>query len=238
MNNEHEQRQRREATDLAAALLATAQSAAAARDAIGMVEALYASGYLAGLKRLMQRKWGKLPTADVEDCVADAVNEAYLAVSSRRRVADLGAWLWKTADNRAADRWRRDHAPIRGLDEAPERYVPEPDDEERTRSDALDDFRRVEAVRLARRLLPSVGHGQIREVMTLVVDAVEAGQPDLPPAVVADTLGITAPAARSLMSRGLERLRAAARTEGLELPDCLPSETWADEDTHFQESDQ
>ncbi len=75
----------------ATALLGTAQAAAAAKDAIGMVEALHASGYLAGLKRMLQNKWSGLPRADVDDTVAEAVEEAYVAVSNRRRVGNLGA---------------------------------------------------------------------------------------------------------------------------------------------------
>lgn len=214
----------------ASALLATAQAAAAARDAIGMVEALHASGYLAGLKRMLQAKWSRLPAADVDDSVAEAVVEAYAAVSNRRKVGNLGAWLWKAADNIAKDRWDRDHAVMRQVDEASERAGdPELRPDERRDLDALAEHRRAEAVRLARQLLGAVGHGQVREVMEMVIDAVEAGEPDLSAEVVADTLGISKAAARALMSRGIDRLKTAARTQGIEFPEDIPSDVSADD---------
>lgn len=201
-----------------------------------MVEALHASGYLTGLKRQLQSKWPKLPAADVDDCVAEAVNDAYVVVSSRRRIATLGAWLWKAADNMAGDRWARDHANSRSLAEAPENASdPELDDVERARRDELAEHRRAEAVRLAHRLIAAVGHGQVRDVMELIIEAVQAGEPDLPADVVADTLGISRPAARSLMSRGLDRLRAAARAEGIELPEQLPATVPDHEDPSIEE---
>ena len=224
----------------ALALLVKAQAAAKAKDALGMVVALHASGFLAGLKRMIQRKWSKLPAADVDDSVADAVESAYTTVSGGRRVGDLGAWLWKAADNVANDRWERDHAVVRELDDAagataaPETTA---DADERQRLDALAEHRRAEVIRLARQLLAAVGHGQVREVMELVIDAVEAGEPDLPPEVVADTLAISRDAARALMSRGLARLKAAARAQGLELPDEIPADLPADEDQETTEKD-
>lgn len=206
-------------------MLTQAQAAATARDAIGMVEALHASGYLAGLKRTLQRKWPRLPGADVDDSVAEAVEGAYTALSGGRRVGELGAWLWKAADNLANDRWDRDHAPMRDMDGVAELAAPaEVTPEERERLDALADHRRAEAVRLARQLLASVGHGQVRDVMELVIDAVEAGEPDLPAEVVADALAIGRDAARALMSRGVLRLKAAARAQGIELPDEIPAD--------------
>jgi DNA-directed RNA polymerase specialized sigma24 family protein len=213
-------------------LLATAQAAAAAKDAIGMVEALHVSGYLAGLKRMLQAKWSRLPAADVDDSVAEAVEEAYAAVSNRRKVGSLGAWLWKAADNIANDRWVRDHAVMRQVDDASESAQdPELHPDERRELDALADHRRAEAVRLARQLLSAVGHGQVRDVMDMVIDAVEAGEPDLPPEVVADTLSISKDAARALMSRGLDRLKTAARAEGFELPEDIPSDFHPDDET-------
>lgn len=222
----------------ATALLSKAQAAAAAKDALGMVEALYASGYLAGLKRMLQSKWSKLPAADIDDSVAEAVEGAYVAVSMRRKVGNLGAWLWKAADNIANDRWNRDHVQMREIDDESDRAgEPEVHPDERRHADALAEHRRTEAVRLARQLLGAVGHGQVRDVMELVIEAVEAGEPDLSPEVVADTLGIGRDAARALMSRGLDRLKTAARAQGIELPEEIPSDLRADENTETTEEE-
>ena len=70
---------------------------------------------------MLQNKWSGLPRADVDDTVAEAVAEAYVAVSNRRQAGDLGAWLWKAANNIAKDQWDRDHAVMQQVDEASER---------------------------------------------------------------------------------------------------------------------
>jgi len=154
-----------------------------------MVEALHASGYLDGLVRRLQKQWSHLPRADVDDCVAEAVNSAFEAVSGGRRISQLGAWLWKAVDNLASDRWRIEHQGRRSADDLPEDANDlDLDDEERARRDALADHRRSEAIRLARGLLPRVGHGQVIAVMEIVIETVEAGLPDLSAETVAETL--------------------------------------------------
>ncbi|MEP9358756.1 sigma factor-like helix-turn-helix DNA-binding protein [Sphingomonas sp. KR3-1] len=215
----------------ASALVAAAQVAATAKDALAMVEALHVSGYLAGLKVRVHKKWPKLPAAEIDDCVAEAVESSFAAVSGGRKVGNLGAWLWKAVDNIATDRWNTNYKSVRELTE--DLALPGPAElhpQEREEIDTLAEHRRAQAIVTARRLLASVGHGQVRDVVELIIDAVEAGEPDLSSEVVADTLGISRSAARSLMSRGLDRLRTAARAEGIEI-EALP--TNPDNDTTF-----
>ena len=75
------------AHDRAQDLLIVAQNAANARDAKAMAEALAASGYLDGLVRRLERRWPNLPREDVEDCIGEAVNGAFEAVSAGRTVS-------------------------------------------------------------------------------------------------------------------------------------------------------
>lgn len=198
------------------ALLVLAQEAARAKDAARMVAALQASGYLDGLVRRLQGQWPRLPRDEVDACVAEAVDAAYDAVGRGRRVTQLGGWLWKVAYARAVDAWDRVRAHHAAPDDLADPRAPPLTVAERQASDDEAAARRAEAIRLARRLLPKVGHGQVLAVTELLIEAVEAGEPDLPVEVIADTLGITAAAARALTSRGLERLRRAARDEGIE----------------------
>jgi DNA-directed RNA polymerase specialized sigma24 family protein len=207
----------------AAALLEVAQAAAGQANPERMLEALAGSGFLDGLVRRLEHKWGaKLPRIEIDDCVANAVDSAYAAVRSGRSVQNLGAWLWKAANNMADDRWRSDYRLRHGSTEA----VPDladdaiPDVERRTRDD-LAEHRRAEAIRWARQLLPRIGQGQIVAVMELVVDAVERGLPDMPAAAIAEAIGISADAARTLLSRGLERLKREAQRAGIEFPEDL-----------------
>ena len=63
-----------------------------------MLEALTASHYLDGLRRRLQVQWGgSLPSSEVDECVAEAVDAACAAVFAGRRISSLGAWLWKAA---------------------------------------------------------------------------------------------------------------------------------------------
>ena len=189
-----------------------------------MVEALAASGFLDGLVRRLESKWGKLPRMDIEESVAKAVDSAYDAVTQGRSIRSLGAWLWKAADNQANHRWKDDHS-FRTADDVDINEIPDDaaqTDGGRLYREELADYRRAEAIRLACRLLPRIGQGQVVDVMQLVVDAVEQGVPDLSPADIGDALGISTDAARTLLRRGFDRLRREARREGITFPDDLP----------------
>ena len=213
-------------------LLVLAQEAARARDAAGMVAALQASGYLAGLVRRLQKQWPRLPREDVNDCVAESVSGAFEAVGQGQRILQLGGWLWKAAYNKATDRWEHIRLQRPADNDLADSAEAPMDPGERIRAEEEAAQRRAEAIQLARRLLPKVGHGQVLAVTELLIEAVEAGEPDLPAEVVADTLGMTAAAARSLMSRGLERLHRAARDEGIEFE--LKSSDDADDEDYIE----
>ena len=73
----------------------------------------------------------------------------------------------------------------------------------------------------AKRLLPRIGTGQVLELMTLFLEAVELGIPDFPPSAIAATMGISEPQARTLLHRGLMRLRREAERDGIDLPTDL-----------------
>jgi len=212
-------------------LFEVARRAAEDRQPDRMIEALAASGFLDGLVRRLDVKWDHLPRAEIEECVAQAVDGAYDAIANNRRVRNLCAWLWKAADNQATDRWQRDYA-LRSPNDAGFEDMPRDEhlsDGERARLDELADYRHGEAIRLARGLLPRIGQGQVVSVMELVIDAVEQGVPDLSPADIGDTLGISPDAARALLGRGFSRLRREARREGIEFPEDLPGSEHTDD---------
>lgn len=211
-------------------LFQAAKAAASEGRPDDMMQALGASMFLDGLVRMLRRHWAhRLPEAEIEECVAQCVDAAYDAIRRGKLVRNLGAWLWKVADKRLRDRWVDDYQQRGGstdnLAGAPDETI---SDEERREADAVADHRRSEAVRYSRQLLPKLGQGQVIDVMSLLVDAVEQGLPDLPSEVVADTLGISAGSARQLLSRGLSRLKREAAKEGIEFPDDLIDTT--DED--------
>ena len=185
-----------------------------------MLEALALSGFLDGLVRSLNTKWARMPVDEVKDCIALAVDSAYQAISQGRSVRDLGAWLWKAADNTVNDRWN-DYYHARAPIEAADSTAAVDQDLHDEAAERLAEHRRAEAIRVARQLIPRIGQGQVAAVMGVVIDAVERGISDLPQAAIADALGLTEPAVRSLLSRGFDRLAREARREGIELPEDI-----------------
>ena len=198
-----------------------AAARAALGDVKGMLEALATSGFLAGLVRQVGDQFDALPSHEIETCVAEAVDSFFAAASSGRRVSNPGGWLWKAAWNKAHDLWRQHYSGRIEVDDAD--Y---PGDEhdgpgDRVAEDARADQLRDLALRRARELLPLVGTGQVVEVTRLIIEAVEEGLPDLPAKDIAEIVGISEAAARTLAKRGLDRLARAARDAGIILPDDL-----------------
>lgn len=222
------EQQAREA-EAARLLLQRAQEAVNAGEPLKMLEALTASGYLGGLRRRLQKEWDSLPSSEVDECVAQAVDAALAAVSRGRRIGNLGGWLWKSARNIADDKWRSDYSRRGRFDAARHQaqMVPSETCEEVAEREALREARRKEGIRVARELLPRLGQGQVVAVMAILIDAVENELPDLPPSSIAEQVGISEDAARTLVSRGLRRLGRLAEQEGVEVPMNLP-----DTDTH------
>ena len=217
--------------DDAAQLLERAQEAVNRGNTVKMLEALTASRYLDGLRRRLQKQWGTLPSSEVDECVAQAVDAACAAAFEGRRIGTLGAWLWKAARNIADDKWRLDYSRRQDFDTAafPARIEAGETFREGAERRALEETRRKEAIRIARELLPRIGQGQVVAVMEILIDAAENGLPDLPASSIAEQVGISEHAARTLVSRGLKRLRRMAKQEGVVAPMDLP-DTDTDDD--------
>lgn len=201
-----------------------AARAAAAGDAAGMLAALHTSGFTDGLVRRLAQRFPKLPRDEVDASVAVAADSLYAALRAGRRVTAPGAWLWKAACNQARDRWRNT---FRDLDPSgSERLdsVPAPDSTTWLDLEAQAERRRRAALAAARQLLPQCGEGQVIAVLDLLLTAVETGIEDLPATEIADSLGISPSAARSLLARGLNRLAKRARAAGITLPEDFPGE--------------
>ena len=205
------------------AKLLEAQQAVNRGDVIGMLKALTESRYLDGLTRRLKHKWvDSLPSSVVDDCVAQAVDAACHTAFKGQKIRNLGGWIWKTATNIAEHIWHEEYASRQDFSDSMLVGEVKETISDRLRRDELEDACRKKAIRVARELLPRLGEGQIHNVMELVIDAAANEIPDLPASSIAESLGITESAARSLVSRGLRRLRRLAEQEGVEMPTDLP----------------
>ena len=219
--------------DDATALLERAQEALSRGNVAEMLLALAESRFLDGLTRRLQEKWGDvLPRIEVDDCIAKAVDAACAAAFRGHVIESLGAWLWKSADNMAHDKWRLEYRPrvVSDVEEISVKVGAGETGRERREREDIEEMRRQEAIRTARRLLPRIGEGQIVDVMELVVNAAEHRLPDLPASSIATALGINNNAARSLVSRGMKKLRRLAKEEGAEAPTGLPESDTEDDE--------
>ena len=176
------------------------------------------------LSNALLRNWrGTEFAADfVDDCICQSLLETANALLAGRQIKNLRAYVLKAADRKLYNavlhqRTMRDeqqlvatrlHAPLVDQSEA----------EARSRSE---EFAVAKALMVARELLPHVGTGRVIEVLEVFLEAVEQGIPDLPASSVADTLGLSPSEVRSLLHRGLTRMRRAAAERGITLPQAL-----------------
>ena len=186
---------------------------------------LWADGSATGIRQRLlahvQRKFPRFGRDMAEEAVADAADRTVAYLRSGRKIRNLRPWLYKLAYAAACDRAEELKAAAErsGDVEIWQRASRVTEDElaerERRHSAAR------EALEHARRLLPELGVGQIRDVMEVFLDAVANDVPDFPPARIAEAVGIKEDAARVLLRRGLARLRAKAEKEGIRFPDEL-----------------
>ena len=196
-----------------------------------MIKALFVSKFVDGLIRRLISRWDALPSFEIEDCVAEVLQSAFVKVSCNGRISNLGGYLWKSAFASVDTCWRKHYKGrvTKGIDV--ENYQDD-DSVSVTENEYPDELReeiRREAVRLARSLISRIGGGQIADVMEIVIDAIDKGIYDLSPQDIGDALGISPDAVRKLQSRGFERLGREAKKEGIELPDALSSNGLWDE---------
>lgn len=160
-----------------------------------------------------------------DDIVSEAFDSAVRVLSEERVIRRVDAWFYKVVHLIAFKRIQEaETIHERGQDVTVALHPDLPD----ASAIAERDARRTELVERALAhatgLLPRVGTGQVREVMELFLDAVRQDVPDFPPAAIADTLDISEAQARTLLHRGLGRLRREAEREGLTLPDGFEPE--------------
>ncbi len=192
---------------------------AAAKDPVGMLEALHSSGMLVALARRIHGRYGALDRHDADQVVALTVDKLYAAASQGQPIHRPVSWLVKVSLNTASDYYKTRQREIPadpaeftngGLADATEFYVA-------LREGGADEAheRRVRrGLVVARELLPQLGQKNVQRVMELYIDAVESGVPHLPDAQVAEILGTTASNVRVWKKRGFERLQRKAREAG------------------------
>lgn len=198
------------------------EAAAAAKNGkpVEMIEALFKSYLLDGLTLRFLRNWSSFTHQDAEDVVAEAVGVLYQTVANGKPVGGITSFLKKVAHRKAFDlhakKSRTKTLPpgsseLDTIDLNPANLdEPPPDAEEPEFEDKL----RL-GIAKARELLPRLGQDTIRQVMSYIFDAVEAGQQNISNEEIEEALGLSSTTVRQAKSRGFRRLKRLAQDERL-----------------------
>ncbi|HMH44347.1 MAG TPA: hypothetical protein VK557_12735 [Pyrinomonadaceae bacterium] len=200
--------------------LERAKQAAISGDIETFMEALFSSRLPDALNWRLRKQ---LPDDDVDAIVAEAIGTTYEAIQTHGARINLAAWLSKTCYNQARARYatRKNIVAEDSLDlerrsgadqtqlSPPTTHAEQEEVEEQAAS------RRIEAIKLARTLLPRIGEDNIQKVMSVVLDAIEQDLVDLSSEEISEMVGLTPDTVRRLISRGFERLEREAKQDGL-----------------------
>jgi DNA-directed RNA polymerase specialized sigma24 family protein len=191
----------------------TAQEAASQGDPIRLFAILCQEHALDGLVRRLQSHFSSIPSAEIEEIIADSIDELYYKVRGGGVITNAIGFLWKTGYFKAQEYIREkakfEKKTIDDLDEQTELAdEPEIDLEEREK-------RRIEAIKTARSLLPRLKSQNIQDVLGFVIDAVEKGIDDLSNHVIADALGLSVITVKNCLYRGFNRLSRIAQEENV-----------------------
>jgi len=195
-------------------------------DAGGFVKHLFGSGILDGLARMLYSKWPRIPKDQVDYLISEAVQATHGRLIGGQRISNVAGYLYKTAHFKAAT-YSRTHIVIADDVDVRDASAFETDDAESTS--------RARVFGAARDLIPALGVGHIRAVMSYVFDALEAGH-DVSSHDVGDALGLLPSTVRTLRSRGFQRLVREARNRGLIAPDFALREAAASDEHLSEES--
>ena len=199
--------------------LKRAAACAKAGDPVGMVTVLAEDHAMDGFHRQFSRRYNRLPGTVIEEAIAKATDKAYAQIQAGKKITSLAAWLWKVIENELNDAWTREYKYNATYDESRHAEAVRshsaggPEEQEEIDRGLL----RTEAIRVAREIIPTLGQTNLVKVMTVVIDAVEAGVEDLSHGAIGKALDLNPATVRVLVYRGFDRLTRAARTRGLHL---------------------
>jgi DNA-directed RNA polymerase specialized sigma24 family protein len=202
-------------TEMKHELLRSAIDAAKTRDAAGMIRDLFASGVVGSLIwKIGQRFHQKLAPSAIQDCVAEAIADAYAELASGKSIKNLVAYIMTAARNNAVDL-----VAIEGITQSYDQDKL-PDRQDPARAEAMEATRlalRKLALERARALLPRLGQANLQAVMEVVLDSIENDIVDLTDETIGEITHLLPETVCRLKSRGFARLRRLAEAEGYDL---------------------
>ena len=190
-------------------LLNQALNATKTGNIIGALEALYHGYFLDGYYRRLRKKWDALSEDEIYDALAQAVVQLIEKVSKGETVLRPLAYIYKVANGIANDQWQLNISiSSTEVEDIPfkrdESEDPPIDIEERT----------IQALSIAKSLLPKLGQENVQLVMEYIFDAVEQNAVDITNREMSEALMLSPDVVRQCKSRGWRRLERIAKEEG------------------------
>ncbi|MBX3233522.1 MAG: hypothetical protein KIT84_11000 [Labilithrix sp.] len=208
--------------------LGAAVEAAARKELREYLVHIAASHALDGLTRQLQNAWPHALPGVIEEAVSTASDELYVRAGSGPIVAPLG-FLWGTARNIMLKKHRGGTAVTESLDDESNADLLVWNAEE-TRTDKERAALRDAAIRFARSVLPSLGHANVVQVMTFIIDCVDRGDVYVDNPTIGAALGLTSDTVKRCKHRGFERLAREAKKRGMNIDDVLEDVTDEEDD--------
>ncbi|HET7459909.1 MAG TPA: hypothetical protein VFJ82_01625 [Longimicrobium sp.] len=219
-----------------------AQRAASAGDPIGMLRALGRSRFLEKLEIQIEHQFWRLDREDARWVVGSAVDSVFDRLARGEKKRNILPYLLKAAQNKAKD-LSRERARRVSFDEKLDGVVelPEPlTDAEREEAEAAADAKRRAMYAVVKRLIPRIPQNRPRQIISIIVEAMEKGVQDLTNEEVGEMLGLKKGTVAVAKFRGLEYLIELAKEEklvtfeftvrDLELPDDAEAIASTDEE--------
>lgn len=193
--------------------LERAKEAATRKDVRTFLQAINDSRLLDGAKRTLAAKYeGALDQERIHEIISLATDKFYEAASGGRKIIFPAAYLWRTIHNTAYDTHRTasKNIPLESIRKGD--IIIEPQSEQ---ADVIEtQKKRRIGLRIARELLPKIGSDNVQNVMSYIIDAVEAGVEDISNQEIAEALGLSETSVGQWKKRGFERLERAAIEAG------------------------
>lgn len=194
-----------------------AQRAAHDCDPIAMLTALWGSGFLDKLDAFVRYNFGEIEPDDANWVIAQAVDSLYDKLRRGERKRDIFQYLFASTRNIAKD-LRHELSRRVGFDEHLDTEIQAQEllsDEEREEAAEAAQERRQQVLAELKRLIRRIPQARPRQVLGIIVDALEKNVFDLTHEEIGKKLGIAPNTVVQAKKRGIDRLKDMIEEEGL-----------------------
>ncbi len=194
------------------------QDAASRGDPVSLLATLSQEKAISGLVSRLRARWRVIDDEDLSDIICFSIDELFYHVRQGKANPNPMGYLWKTADFKAHEYYRRAKRKI-DLNDV-ENTLQDKSlgrDFEKNEVEDLDEreIMRIEAIKVARVLLPKIKSQSVRDVLSYVISAAEKGVDTLENQEIADTFGLSLRTVRDRLYRGFNRLSELAIKENI-----------------------